>query len=239
MRKITGLQVLVFLVLLLVAVGCSIATTHWSTMIFPPGDFRGVAIFLAWLVLLYLFAIGVYRSFLALFPLEEGAIDKGSREEFIYHVYLLFNLALFQPLTRSLLIPVPLMRLIYLGLGAKLGDNTYSAGTILDPPLTRIGANSIVGHDAVLFSHAVEGEELSLAAIEIGNNVTIGAKAVIMPGVRIDDDAVVAVSSVVRKGTHVRSGERWGGIPAKLLRRDDPAGTTTPSSGNPIGENMR
>ena len=59
-------------------------------------------------------------------------------------------------------------------LGAKLGANTYSAGTLLDPALTELGENCIVGHDAVLFCHAIEGPHFSLSRICAGDNVTIG-----------------------------------------------------------------
>ena len=48
----------------------------------------------------------------------------GSREEFGYPIHLLFFLILFQPLTRSLLVPVPLMRSIYIALGARMGFNS-------------------------------------------------------------------------------------------------------------------
>lgn len=94
------------------------------------------------------------------------------------------------------------MRMIYLALGARLGAETYSAGTILDPPLTEVGARSIIGHDAVLFSHVVEGAALSLAPIRIGDDVTIGAKAVIMPGVVIGNGAIVAVGRWCPRGAY-------------------------------------
>ena len=113
------------------------------------------------------------------------------------------------------------MRLVYLALGARLGSNTYSAGAILDPPLTEVGANTIIGHDAALFSHAIEGRHLSHARIRIGNNVTIGAHAIIMSGVTIEDDAIVAAGAVVTKDSHIGAGEIWGGNPARLLRRRD------------------
>jgi acetyltransferase-like isoleucine patch superfamily enzyme len=86
-------------------------------------------------------------------------------------------------LIRTHFIPVPLLRLIYLALGAKLGTNTYSAGVLLDPPLTRIGSNTIIGHDAVIFAHVIEGHKLELKAVIIGDTVTIGATAVVMAGV--------------------------------------------------------
>jgi acetyltransferase-like isoleucine patch superfamily enzyme len=152
-------------------------------------------------------------------PLKEGEIVEGSREEFAAQVNILFYLMLFNALIRTHFLPVPLMRLVYLALGARLGRNTYSAGVILDPPLTHIGDNCIVGHDAVLFSHALEGERMSLAAIKVGDNVTIGATAVIMSDVTIGSGAIVSAGAVVTKGTRIGSCEVWGGVPARLLRR--------------------
>ena len=111
------------------------------------------------------------------------------------------------------------MRLVYLALGARLGENTYSAGTILDPPLTVIGDNSIIGHDAVLFSHAIEGRKFSLNSVHIGNNVTVGATAVIMSDVAVGDGAIISAGAIVTKGTRIGAGEVWGGVPARLLKR--------------------
>lgn len=218
MRKISLAQTLCFLVLLATAIALGLGTTALLFGRLPLGDFRGITLVAAAIVLVFAYAIALHRTFLFFIPLRSGYLAPGSREEFAYHVYLLCYLVLFQPLTRGLFVPVPLMRVIYLALGAKLGTNSYSAGTILDPPLTHVGDNCIIGHDAVLFSHAVEGDDLSLAPIVIGNNVTIGAKAVIQPGVVIEDGAIIAVNAVVSKGTHVGRGELWGGIPARRLR---------------------
>lgn len=218
MRKISGLQVLSFIVMFICALALGIGSTVILFGWIPLGDFRGVVLILLGIVFVYAYAILIYRIFLSRMPLQAGPILPGSKEEFGYHVYLLFYLVLFQPLTRSLFLPVPLMRAIYIALGAKLGSNSYSAGTILDPPLTRIGDNCIIGHDAVFFSHAVEGDRLSLAEICIGNDVTIGANAVIQPGVVIADGAIIAVNAVVSKGTKIGPGELWGGTPARWLR---------------------
>lgn len=230
MRAISLAQTGCFLVLLALACVLGIGTASLALGSLQLGDFRGVSLVAGAVVAIYCYATGVYRIFLYVVPLRSGYLEKGSAGEFSYHVYLLFHLVLFQPLTRGLFVPVPLMRLIYQALGARLGPNTYSAGTILDPPLTVVGSNTIIGHDAVLFSHAVEGDDLALAPITIGNNVTIGAKAVIQPGVIIEDGAIVAVNAVVSKGTHVGPGELWGGIPARRLR---PAQAVRPDSPNP------
>jgi acetyltransferase-like isoleucine patch superfamily enzyme len=218
MRKITWAQTAVFAAMFFVAAILSLATTKLLLGEIPFGDFRGVALVVAAIFFFYLYAVAAYRAFLFVAPLSEGSIPEGSREEFIYHVYELFYLVLFYSITRSLFLPVPLTRLLYRILGARLGFNSYSGGTLLDPPLTVMGDNCIIGHDAVLFCHEMEGDNLSLAKIRMGDNVTIGAKAVVMPGVTIGDGAVVAVNAVVTKGTQIGAGELWAGIPARRIK---------------------
>jgi acetyltransferase-like isoleucine patch superfamily enzyme len=149
----------------------------------------------------------MYRLFLSAMPLPHGLVVPGTRGEFSAQVNILFYLLLFNTLIRTHFLPVPLLRLVYLALGARLGSNTYSAGALLDPPLTTIGANSIVGHDAALFAHAIEGDRFSLSPIVIGDDVTIG------------DGAIVSAGAVVGKDTRIGPREIWGGVPARLLKR--------------------
>lgn len=54
------------------------------------------------------------------------------------------------------------------------------------------------------------------AAVEIGNNVWLGARVVVLKGVRIGDHSVIAPGSVVTKD--VPSRVIAGGIPAKVIR---------------------
>ncbi|MDB5905929.1 MAG: glycan acetyltransferase, partial [Massilia sp.] len=132
--------------------------------------------------------------------------------------YVLFYLILFNSLIRGGIIPIPIMRMIYLALGARLGKNTYSSGIIYDPLFVSIGANSVVGESALLVPHIIEGNRLGHYRIVIGNNVTIGAHSVILSGVTIGDNAIVAANSLVSKGTQINSDEVWGGSPARHLR---------------------
>jgi len=230
MRQILPAQILTFVVLFCAILALAIGTDWWLLGALPLGDFRGITLVAAAVLLIYLWALVFYRLFLTLMPLHEGEIAEGSREEFAAQVNILFYLMLFNSLIRTHFLPVPLLRLVYLALGARLGRNTYSAGVILDPPLTYIGDNCIIGHDAVLFSHAIEGKRLSLAAIRIGNNVTIGATAVVMSGVNIGDGAIVSAGAVVIKGTSIGAGEIWGGVPAKPLKRQETKGETEKQS---------
>ena len=219
MRKIGAKEIVVFLCLLalILALGTGCALLLLGPL--PLGEFRGVAVLLATVLLIYLFAFAIYRVCLRLLPLREGAAAPGSRDEFAANLNILFYLLLFNSLIRTHFLPLPLLRLVYLALGARLGSNTYSAGALLDPPLTTIGSDSIVGHDAVVFAHVIEGERLELRRVVIGNGVTIGAHAVVMAGVRIGDGAIISVGAVLTKDSVVGAGEVWGGIPARLLKK--------------------
>lgn len=218
MRQITPAQIGTFALMLLAILGLGSLLTALLAPVIPPSDFRGLILLTAFVVLTYCCAFAVYRLFLLWMPLVEGDVPPGSRGEFAAQVNILFYLLLFNTLIRTHFLPVPLMRLVYLALGARLGANTYSAGVILDPPLTCAGDNCIIGHDAVLFSHAIEGSSFSLAGVRLGNNVTIGATAVVMSDVQIGDGAIVSAGAVVLKGTRIGPGEVWGGVPARRLR---------------------
>src|SRR3569832_3001621 len=151
-----------------------------------------------------------------------------TKEEFGFHVYLLFYLILFYPLMRSGFMPVPLMRLVYLALGTQLGANTYSSGIILDHPKNKKNTKTIDNQYALLVPHVIEGRRLAHYKFRIGNNVTVGAHAVVLSGVSIGDNAVVATGAIVQKGSVIGAGEIWAGVPARLLRQPaDTAGSST------------
>jgi acetyltransferase-like isoleucine patch superfamily enzyme len=219
MRKISFGPIAVFSLILFLAAAVSFATTAILLSKLPLGDFRGLVLLIGFIVFLYAYSLLSYRLFLRMMPIKEGPIARGSSGEFGYHVYLLFKLILFFPVIRTKLVPVPFTRLIYRALGARLGQNTFSGGTILDPPLTIVGRDTIIGEDALLYSHAIEGSDLSHAVIRIGDRVTLGAKCIVMSGVTIGDEAIVAAGSVVLKHTKIGPGEVWAGVPAKRVRR--------------------
>jgi hypothetical protein len=219
LRKITFGQVSVFATLVIAAGGLAVFSTWLVLGALPLGDFRGIVLAVAAVAFLYIYAILIYRIFLHAFPLREGEIPRGSGQEFVYHVYVLFYLMLFYPVIRSGIPPAPLMRLFYRALGARLGPNTYSQGILHDPPFVEIGANSVVGQSALLIPHVIEGTRLAHYPIRIGDNVTVGAAATVLAGVTIGDGAVVSAGAVVPKGTRIEQGEIWGGVPARLLKR--------------------
>ncbi len=223
MRKIQPSQIVTFLALFTLACLLAWSSTNAALGRIELGDYRPIATIAAFVFALYLFALLLFRVFTTLLPLPVGEIAEGSRDEFVYHVYLLFFLILFYPVIRSGFVPVPVMRVFYQALGARLGANTYSSGLLLDPPFIRLGSNCIVGQFALLVPHVIEGRKLAHYPIVAGDNVTIGAGATVLSGVTIGNDAIVSTGAVVTKGTVIGDGEIWGGVPARLLGRRDEA----------------
>lgn len=213
MRKIPLPPILVFGLLALAISALGVVVACWIGS-FPLGDFRAIAMLVSALSSSYLSAIVAYRLFLWIMPLQEGVIAEGSTAEFRYNIHLLFHFFFFHPVIRSNILPVPVMRPFYLALGARLGENTYSPGPIFDSPLTEVGDNTIIGHDAMICCHMVQGDKLILGRIRIGHNVTIGTRAVVFADVTIGDGAIVAAGSIVGRGTRIGPGELWSGNPA-------------------------
>ncbi len=218
MRKISGKAVVWFMGLILGPLGVGgivgLVVGGWSWL----GPFAGVVGFVCGGVAFFCAAAAVYRVFFRLRPLPLGTIEHAGPESFTYDVYLLFFLLVFYPVILSRSVPVPVMRLVYLLLGAKLGRNTYSSGAIMDPLLTQAGENTIIGLNAIVSCHTIEGPKITVAPVKIGNGVTVGGNTVVLPGVEIGDGAVVGINSVVPKHTRIGPGEVWAGNPARRIR---------------------
>lgn len=173
--------------------------------------------FFLWIFITQALAITLYRLFMHFMPLPPGYIEERSREEFIYHVHLLFFLIFFQPIMRSNILPVPMMTLFYKLLGAKIGKGTYPAGLVFDPLFITLGQDVTMGHGSGVVPHQIEGKLLSHEPIEVGDYATLGGYAIIFQGVKIGKNAIVAAGAVVAKGSVIPDNEIWGGAPARRI----------------------
>jgi acetyltransferase-like isoleucine patch superfamily enzyme len=102
-----------------------------------------------------------------------------------------------------------------------LGIDTGTFGS--EPWLVTLGAHvtvtggvNFVTHDgAVWVFREAEPDIDRFGRIVVGDNVFIGLKATILPGVTIGDDSVIAAGAVVVRD--VPSGSIVGGVPARVL----------------------
>lgn len=112
-----------------------------------------------------------------------------------------------------------LKRWLYRRLGMKVGDHVSFAWQVTPdlffPELISVGENSIIGYNTTILAHEYLLTEWRTGRVQIGANVTIGANCTILPGVIIDDGAVVSAMSLVNKD--IPPGARVGGVPVALL----------------------
>lgn len=146
--------------------------------------------------------------------------------------YFVFKFGYSWSLYRWLYNPLPLEYVHYLRLHGNLhsiGENVrINIGVhFSDPSYVRIGNNvtlstcSLIGHDgAVEVLNSALGLRLdSVGKIDIRDNVFIGYGAVILPGVTIGPNAIVAAGAVVTRD--VPPNVIVGGVPAKSIGKFD------------------
>lgn len=106
----------------------------------------------------------------------------------------------------------------------RIGNNVFFNHncSITCAEMIVIGDNCNIANNVVIVDHdhnigkngVIDG--LNSQPVNIGNNVWIGANAVILKGTDIGDGAIIAAGAVV-KGK-IPAGEVWGGVPAKKIR---------------------
>ena len=77
------------------------------------------------------------------------------------------------------------------------------------------GVNFITHDGAGIVTHDDKGRRYYYAPIYVGNNVMIGLNSIILAGVKIDDNVIIAAGSVV---THsIPANSIVGGVPARII----------------------
>ena len=116
--------------------------------------------------------------------------------------------------------------------GGKLviGSNNYFNKNIKIACLGRvtIGNDCLIADAVYIYDHGhnfkdlkkpIREQGITAGSVSIGNNVWIGAKAVILKDVSVGDNAIIGAGSVVTKD--VASNAIVGGVPAKMIRMRD------------------
>lgn len=100
--------------------------------------------------------------------------------------------------------------------GIKFGDNcniqdNATVHCTFEQTSVNIGNNVSIAHNAVVHGCTIE------------DNVMVGMGAILMDNVYVETNAIIAAGAVVLEGTRVESGHIYAGVPAKKLKKADPA----------------
>ncbi len=115
----------------------------------------------------------------------------------------------------------------HFGDGLSIGNGSGIGAFSKVPSDVVIGENVMIGQELLIFTqnHSMSRIDIPMREqgmtptkpVVIGNDVWIGARVTILPGVHIGDGAVIGAGAVVTKD--VPSYEIWGGNPARLLKK--------------------
>ena len=107
-----------------------------------------------------------------------------------------------------------------IGNGSGIGANSYIPSDVV------IGDNVMTGQELLIFTqnHRMDRTDIPMGCqgnteskqVVIGNDVWIGSRVIILPGVHIGNGAVIGAGAVVTKD--VPDFEVWGGNPARRLK---------------------
>lgn len=121
---------------------------------------------------------------------------------------------------------VNIERGVHFGDGLSIGNGSGIGANSVIPSDVSIGENVMIGQELLIFTqnHGMERIDVPMREqpmskpkpVVIENDVWIGARVIILPGIHIGEGAVIAAGSVVTKA--VPSYEVWGGNPAHFLK---------------------
>jgi len=107
-------------------------------------------------------------------------------------------------------------RNISIGKDTIIGDHCFLDGRAS----LKIGSHTALASSVMIYNSQHLIDDPNFKAMEkpvvIGDYVFVGPQAIILPGIKIGDGAIVAAAAVVTKD--VKPGEVVGGVPAKKIR---------------------
>ena len=110
------------------------------------------------------------------------------------------------------------------GKNIKIGKNVFinSCCRFQDQGGITIGNNVLIGHNTTIATlnhdfNPLKRGNLTPQQVIIGDNVWIGADCTILPGVKIEDGAIIGAGSVVTK--NVTKNCIFAGNPAKMIKK--------------------
>jgi maltose O-acetyltransferase len=115
---------------------------------------------------------------------------------------------------------------VHFGDTLKIGNGSGIGAYSMIPGDVTIGENVMMGQECLMFTqnHAFSDPSVPMCQqgmqtsrpITIGNDVWIGARVIILPGVSVGEGAIIGAGAVVTK--NIPPYEIWGGNPAHFLK---------------------
>ncbi len=128
----------------------------------------------------------------------------------VHHLHMVVHFNWFQG--------TPVARFYFRALGAKIGNNVLIPDMETGAPdLITIGDGVAIGGKVNIANMRVEGNELIIGTVEIGNDAYIGSSSVIEEDVVIGAGAELKDLTAVSSGTRIGAFEMWDGSPARKI----------------------
>jgi len=106
---------------------------------------------------------------------------------------------------------------VIIGKGANIraagGEIFIGEGTMLAQDVSLIAANHMINDQSFYIDQQWDDKKVG---VNIAKNVWIGAGVIVLPGVCIGENSVIAAGAVVTKS--IPSNELWGGVPASYIK---------------------
>lgn len=93
------------------------------------------------------------------------------------------------------------------GLGASIEDSSVYIDTLhaLNPDQLSVGVRSAVGHNTLVFGHLYEGRKVAFKSNCVGDDTFIGTRALLLPGLKMEDGAQLEALGLGMKDEIVRA----------------------------------
>lgn len=106
--------------------------------------------------------------------------------------------------------------------GARMGRRVFvNSLWVTDHNLLNFGDDVVIGSEAHLSGHTVEGGIVKTAEVRLGDGVTVGVSSVVGIGVVAGAGSQIGALSLVPKFTRLESGKVYAGIPVREIHHHE------------------
>jgi non-ribosomal peptide synthetase-like protein len=114
----------------------------------------------------------------------------------------------------------PYLTLFYRAMGAKIGHRvSINTIHIADWDLIHIGDDAVIGGDAEVLGHLLEGTRMKMNTVQIGQGALVGTRASVMPGCVLGEGSILAAGGIMKKDEVIPDRTVYGGVPAAFIKK--------------------